>query len=95
MGCLRELIQFLSTQAINLQMIYIFKIDPRLFQHVIQNPYHLGEDIDVVGIKELSCAEYQSLQHGGKSKDGNIYILKCNYLKLSCVLCSHIEIEST
>ena len=92
MGCLRELIQFLSTQAINLQMIYIFKIDPRLFQHVIQNPYHLGEDIDVVGIKELSCAELQGLQHGGKSRDGNIYILKCNYLNSSYVLCSHIEI---
>ena len=72
MGCLRKLIQFLSTQAINLQMIYIFKIDPRLFQYVIQNPYHLGEDIDVVGIKELSCAEFQSLQHGGKSKDVQI-----------------------
>ena len=53
--------------------------------YCIQNPYHLGEDIDVVGIKELSCAEFQSLQHGGKSRDGNIYILKCNYLNF--VMC--------
>jgi hypothetical protein len=34
LGCLRELIQLLSTQAINLQMIYIFKIDPKLFQFI-------------------------------------------------------------
>jgi hypothetical protein len=61
----------------------------------IQNSYHLGKDINVVGNKESSCAEYQSLQHEGKPRDGNIYILKCNYLNLSCVLCSHIEIEST
>ena len=87
MGCLRELIQFLSTQAINLQIIYIFKIDPRLFQHVIQNPYHLGEDIDVVGIEESSCAENQGLQHGGLSKDGNTYAFKCKYLKLSFIMC--------
>jgi hypothetical protein len=26
------------------------------------------EDINVVGNKESSCAEYQSLQHGGKIK---------------------------
>ena len=87
MGCLRKLIQFLSTQAINLQMIYIFKIDPRLFQYVIQNPYHLGEDINVVGNKELSCVENQGLQHGGKPKDGNIYVFKCKYLQLLFVLC--------
>jgi hypothetical protein len=35
LGCLRKLIQFLSTQAINLQMIYIFKIDPRLLQFIV------------------------------------------------------------
>jgi hypothetical protein len=34
-------------------MIYISKIDPKLFQ----NSYHLGEDIDVVGNKELYYAE--------------------------------------
>jgi hypothetical protein len=35
----------------------------------------------------------QDLQHGGKSKDGNNYAFK--YHKLSCVLCSHLEKEST
>jgi hypothetical protein len=35
----------------------------------------LGKSIDVVGNKELSCAEKnQDLQHGGKPKDGNIYV---------------------
>jgi hypothetical protein len=29
--CLSELIQFLLTQAINLTMLYISKIDPKLF----------------------------------------------------------------
>jgi hypothetical protein len=29
--CLRGSIQFILTQAINLTMIYIFKIDPKLF----------------------------------------------------------------
>jgi hypothetical protein len=35
LGCLRKLIQFLSTQAINLQMIYISKIDPRSLQFIV------------------------------------------------------------
>ena len=39
-----------------------------------------GEDIDVVGNKELSCAENQGLQHGGKPKDGNNYAFKYKYL---------------
>jgi hypothetical protein len=55
--------------------------------YCIQNPYHLGEDIDVVGIEESSCAENQGLQHGGLSKDGNTYAFKCKYLKLSFLMC--------
>jgi hypothetical protein len=35
---------------------------------------------DVVGNKGLSYVENQSLQHGGKPKDGNTYVYKCNYL---------------
>jgi hypothetical protein len=39
-------------------MIYISKIDPKLFQIAMsKNSYHLGKDIDVVGNKELYCAE--------------------------------------
>jgi hypothetical protein len=93
LGCLRELIQ--STQAINLQMTTYSRLTQGYFNLLYSKLISSRKDINVVGNKESSCAEYQSLQHGGKSKDGNIYILKYNYLKLSCVLCSHIEIEST
>jgi hypothetical protein len=36
-------------------IIYISKIDPKLFKFIIYS-YHLGKDIDVVGNKELPCA---------------------------------------
>jgi hypothetical protein len=54
--------------------------------YCIQNTYHLGKDIDVVGIEESSCAENQGLQHGGPSKDGNTCAFKCKYLKLSFLM---------
>jgi hypothetical protein len=39
-------------------MIYISKIDPKLFSIVMSNTHIiLWEDIDVVGNKELPCAE--------------------------------------
>jgi hypothetical protein len=55
--CLRGSIQFILTQAINLTMIYIFKIDPKLFLSYYIYSYHLEQDIEVVGIKGLSCVE--------------------------------------
>jgi hypothetical protein len=38
----------------------------------------------------------QGLQHGGKPKDGNTYVLSASILNydFSCVLCSHIEQEA-
>ena len=38
----------------------------------------------------------QDLQHGGKPKDGNTYVLGAHILNydFSCVLCSHIEKEA-
>jgi hypothetical protein len=79
--CLRGSIKLILTQAINLTMIYIPKIDPKLFlSYYIYNSYHLKQDIAVVGIKGLSCVENQSLQHGGKPKDGNTYVFRCKYL---------------
>jgi hypothetical protein len=80
--CLRELIQFLLTQAINLQDW------PKVISiYYIQNSYHLGESIDVVGNKGLSYAENQVLQHGGVPNDGNTYAFKCKYLKLLFLMC--------
>jgi hypothetical protein len=55
LGCLRKLIQFLSTQASN--DLHIQDLPKVTSIYYIQNPYHLGKDIDAVGIKELSCAE--------------------------------------
>jgi hypothetical protein len=54
---------------------------------VLGVPLITVRDINVVGNKELSCAENQGLQHGGKSKDGNIYAFKCKYFKLSFLMC--------
>jgi hypothetical protein len=85
--CLSGLIQFLLTQAINLTMFYISKIDLKLFWIIISKTHHLEQDIDVVGNKGLSCVENQSLQHGGKPKDGNTCVFKCKYLQLSFLLC--------
>jgi hypothetical protein len=45
-------------------------------------------------MKNYPVRKNQDLQHGGKPKDGNNYAFKCKYLKLSCVLCSHIEKEA-
>jgi hypothetical protein len=47
----------------------------------------------VVGNEEISCAKNEGLQHGGKPKDGNTYLLNANILEYHflCVLCSHIE----
>jgi hypothetical protein len=41
--------------------------------------------------------ENQSLQHGGKPKDGNTYVFKVQVSSIinSRVLCSHIEKEIT
>jgi hypothetical protein len=51
----------------------------------------------VVGNEEISCAKNQGLQHEGKPKDGNTYLLSANILEYHflCVLCSHIEKGST
>jgi hypothetical protein len=92
--CLSGLIQFSLTQAINLTMLYIYKIDPKLFWvSISKNSYHLEQDIDVVGLSYVENQE--NLQHGGKPKDGNTYVFKCKYLQLSFLLCSHIEKGST
>jgi hypothetical protein len=69
-------------------MIYIHDWTKVIFSNCyVLNSYHLEEDIDIVGNKELSCAKNQGLQHGGKSKDGNFYALKCKYFKLSFLMC--------
>jgi hypothetical protein len=38
-------------------VIYISKIDPKLFLSYYIYSYHLEQDIEVVGIKGLSCVE--------------------------------------
>ena len=93
LGCLRKSIQFLLTQAINLQ----WSTYPRLPQGYFK----------LLCLKLISSREddwwnnpmpkSQDLQHGGKPKDGNNYAFKCKYLNYHflCVLCSHIEKGST
>jgi hypothetical protein len=53
LGVLERVNSILINSSYQSSMIYISKIDPKLFQ----NSYHLGEDIDVVGNKELYYAE--------------------------------------
>jgi hypothetical protein len=96
LGCLRKTIQL--TQAINLQWS-ISKIDPRLFWIIISKTHIIsGKGIDVVGNKELSYAEKIKTYNMEESQrmvtfmSFSARILEHHF---SCVLCSHIEKEST
>jgi hypothetical protein len=73
LGCLRELFQFLSTQAINLQWSIYSRLTQSYFKLLYSKLILSREDIDVVGNKRLSYAENQGLQHWGMPKDGNSY----------------------
>jgi hypothetical protein len=79
--------QFLLTQAINLQWS-ISKIDPKLFWIVISKTHIIsGKMLMLWEIKNYTVQKNQGLQHGGKSKDGNTYVFKYKYLKLSFLMC--------
>jgi hypothetical protein len=78
-------------------MIYISKIDPKLFQ-IIMSKTHIisGKILMLWEIKNYPMRKDQGLQHGGKPKDGNTYVLSARILNyhFSCVLCSHMEKEA-
>jgi hypothetical protein len=61
----------------------------------VLNSYHLEEDIGVVGNKELSYGKNQDLQHGGKPKDGNTYLLSASILEYHflCVLALQMSLN--
>jgi hypothetical protein len=85
--CLRKSIQFLLTQAINLQWS-ISMIDPRLFFKLLcLKPISSRGKYWCCRNKELSCAETTRPTTWRKPKDGNIYAFKCKYLKLSFLIC--------
>jgi hypothetical protein len=65
--------------------------------HYVLNSYHLEEDINVVGNKELSCAKKIKAYNMAESQRMvtsmplSASILNYHFL---CVLCSHIEMSS-
>jgi hypothetical protein len=64
-------------------MIYIFKIDPRLFQITMSKIHIISRKVLMLQeIKNYSERKDQDLQHGGKPKDGNIYVLSARIFKL-------------
>ena len=97
LGCLGKSIQFLLTQAINLQWSIYPRLTQGYFKLLCLKLISSWEDVDVVGSEEILYAKIQGLQHGGKPKDGNTYLLSASILEYHflCVLCSHIEKGST
>jgi hypothetical protein len=69
-------------------MIYIPKIDPKLFWIVMSKTHIIsGKILMLWETKNYPVPKSQDLEHGGKPKDGNNYAFKCKYLKLSFLMC--------
>jgi hypothetical protein len=86
LGCLRDLIQFLLTQAINLQWSTYSRLTQGYFKLLYLKFISSREDIDVVGNKELIlCRKVKT--YNMEENDGNNYAFKCKCFKLSFLIC--------
>jgi hypothetical protein len=90
LGCLRESIPINSSYQST--MIYISKIDPRLFQIIISKLISSREDINVVGNKELIlCRKVKTYNMEESQRMVTIMLLSIINYHFLCVLCSHLE----
>jgi hypothetical protein len=97
LGCLRESIQFLLTQAINLQWSTYPRLSQGYFKLLCLKLISSQEDIDVVGNKELiPCRRVKTYNMEESQRMVTIMLLSANILNyyFLYVLCSYIEKEA-